>query len=194
MRERKLTRREVVEKLFAGLAAGAAWPLVASAHPIYGHLKNAALLDRADGADRAAEWKPLFLNARQNDVLVALSETMVPGSAKARVNRFIDLLLSVDIAEHQKQFLESLTAIETEAKKRFGRGFPVLSGDEREALLTGISQSESERPHFENLKEWIAGAYYSSEDGMRELGWDGNRAFAKFPGCEHGEGAHARPD
>jgi len=194
MHERKLTRREAVAKLFAGLATGGAWPLIASAHPLHEHLKNAALLDRADDADRANGWKPLFLDAKQNDALVALAETMVPGSTKARVNRFIDLLLSVDTREHQRQFLESLAAVEAAAKKRFGRGFPALSEDERDALLTGILQNEFQRPHFGNLKEWIAGAYYSSEEGMRELGWDGNRAFAKFPGCAHGEGAHARRD
>jgi len=36
------------------------------------------------------------------------------------------------------------------------------------------------------LKEWIVGAYYSSEQGMKELGWDGNFAFEKYPTCEHG--------
>jgi hypothetical protein len=44
------------------------------------------------------------------------------------------------------------------------------------------------RDHFENLKGWIVGAYYSSEIGMRELGWTGNVFFAAFPGCEHPEG------
>ena len=190
MQERKFTRREVVEKLLAGLAAGAAWPLVASAHPIHEHLRNAALLDRADDADRAGAWKPLFLNAKQNETLVELAEAMVPGSTKAQVNRFIDLLLSVDTVEHQKQFLESLGAVENEAEKCFGRGVRAISERERETLLTGISQIESQRPHFENLKEWVVGAYYSSEQGMRELAWDGKHAFAKFPGCEDADVAH----
>jgi len=38
---------------------------------------------------------------------------------------------------------------------------------------------------FENLKGWISGAYYSSEMGMRELGWTEDRVFGSFPGCEH---------
>jgi len=46
------------------------------------------------------------------------------------------------------------------------------------------------RKHFENLKGWISGAYYSSEAGMRELGWTEDRVFEKFPGCEHPEGHH----
>jgi hypothetical protein len=42
------------------------------------------------------------------------------------------------------------------------------------------------RDHFDTLKGWISGAYYSSEAGMRELGWTGTVMHEKFPGCEHG--------
>jgi hypothetical protein len=38
------------------------------------------------------------------------------------------------------------------------------------------------------LKAWIVGAYYSSEQGMRELGWNGNYAFESYPSCDHGDG------
>src|SRR5882762_7747902 len=120
---RKLTRREMVEKLLAGMAAGVAWPLIASSHPIHQHVKNDATLDRADAAQKAVHWKPLFLNSQQNEMLVALSESIVPGSAKAHVNRFIDLLLSVDSTENQQKFAGSLAAIDGEAQHRLGRGF-----------------------------------------------------------------------
>jgi len=35
--------------------------------------------------------------------------------------------------------------------------------------------------HFENLKGWISGAYYSSEMGMRELGWTPDGCLQVFP-------------
>ena len=187
---RKLSRREMVAKLLAGVAAGAAWPLIASAHPIHAHLKDGALLDRADVVQKAAGWKPLFLTVEQNETLTALSESIVPGSTKAQVNRFIDLLLSVDSKENQQKFVASFTAIETEGQKRFGRTFPTLTVREQEMLLTSISKEEVHHEHFDNLKEWISGAYYSSEEGMRELGWDGNYAFAHFPGCTHADESH----
>ncbi len=187
---RKMSRRELVAKLLAGMAAGAAWPLIASSHPVHSHLKNGALLDRADGVQKAVGWKPLFLSAEQNDSLVALSESIVPGSTKAQVNRFIDLLLSVDTAENQQKFVASLTAIEAEGLKRFGRGLRALTASEQEMLLTSVSTTDTHHEHFNNLKEWISGAYYSSEEGMRELGWDGNYAFAHFPGCTNAEGSH----
>jgi hypothetical protein len=45
--------------------------------------------------------------------------------------------------------------------------------------------------HFQNLKDWIAGAYYSSEPGMRELGWDGNMIHQELPRCTHPGGHQA---
>src|SRR5882757_8195987 len=135
----KLTRREMVEKLLAGMAAGVAWPLIASSHPIHQHVKNGATLDRADAAQKASNWKPLFLNPQQNETLVALSESIVPGSEKARVNRFIDLLLSVDSTENQQKSAASLAAIEGEAQKRFQRGHHQLSANEKDQLLTRLS-------------------------------------------------------
>lgn len=186
----KLTRREMVEKLLAGVAAGAAWPLIASSHPIHHHLMNGAALDRAEAAQKAAAWKPLFLDPQQNESLVTLSESIVPGSAEAHVNRFIDLLLSVDTTENREKFIASLAAIESEAQKRFGRAFHQLTVSERDVLLTKVSQEGAQREHFNHLKEWITIAYFSSEEGMRELGWTGNHAFRTFPGCEQGNESH----
>ena len=198
---RRLTRRELVQRLLAGAGAGVAWPLVAASHPIYAHLDNGAMFEEAEKLG-AIDWKPLFINAQQEETLAALADAIIPGSRKAQADRFIDLLLSVDTAEHQKSFLDSLAAFETESQKRFGRRFPALDAGEQNALLTDASTRPAKegatggdrkedsglRGHFENLKGWICVAYYSSEAGMRELGWTEDRVFEKFPGCEHPEG------
>jgi Gluconate 2-dehydrogenase subunit 3 len=183
-----LSRREIVQKLLGGMAAAGAFPLIASSHPIYRHLSNGVMFDRAEEMRDAPDWQPLFLNAGQDKTLATLSEMMVPGSATARVDRFIDLLVSVDTARHQREFVASLAAIEDEAKKRFARGFAQLTPSEQETLLTDFSTQEDHREQFHNLKAWIVGAYYSSEQGMRELGWNGNYAFESYPSCEHGDG------
>lgn len=196
---KRLTRREMVRRLLA--SAGAALPLVASSHPIYEHLANGAVFERAEKLV-AADWAALFLSSHQNETLVALAEAIVPGSKIAQVNRFIDLLLSVDTVEHKKTFVESLAAFDAESQKRFGKGFGSLGAGQQNRLLTDASagpakkdsaegdgkESSGLRGHFENLKGWISGAYYSSEAGMRELGWTGDYVFASFQGCEHPEG------
>jgi len=121
----RFTRRMMVERLLAGASAGAAWPLVATSHPIYGLLSSHAILDEVEKLG-AANWKPAFLSSPQDETLTAIAESIVPGSTKAQVSRFIDLLLGVDKPENQRKFLESLTALDAEAEKRFGKRFPVL--------------------------------------------------------------------
>jgi hypothetical protein len=162
-------------------------PLLASSHPIYQLLADDSTLARAEEMRRAADWKPLFLSTEQNATLVAVSEVVVPGSTGAKVNQFIDLLLSVDTAEHQRELATALAAVDDDAKQRFGHTFAGLAQSEQVTLLTDFSKGGEHQKAFHNLKEWIVGAYYSSEQGMRELGWDGNYAFESYPGCEHAE-------
>jgi hypothetical protein len=197
----RLTRREMVRRLLAGVGAGAAWPLVAASHPIYKHLADGAIFEEAEKLG-AADWKPLFLDAQQEELLAALSEAIVPGSGKAQVDRFIDLLLSVETAKHQNGFAESLAAFEAESQRQFAKRFPSLDASQQSVVLTAAASQPSKEDspsggpkpnpslhdHFENLKGWISGAYYSSETGMRELGWTGEYVFQSFPGCEHPEG------
>jgi hypothetical protein len=194
----RLTRRAMVRRL----ATGAVLPLVAAWHPIHELLRNDAILDEAEKLG-AADWKPLFLSTEQSDSLTAIAEGIVPGSTKAQVNRFIDLLLSVDAEKHKTEFVAALGAFETEAQTRFAKNFPALHENQKSELLTNASappakdnsegaDSRKKRQelnkHFENLKGWISVAYYSSEIGMKELGWTPDRVFASFPGCEHPEG------
>src|SRR5215470_80053 len=176
----RLTRREMVQRLLAGVGAGAAWPLASAAHPIYKLLRNDAILVEAEKLGKT-DWKPVFFNAQQNETLIALAESIVPGSTKAQVNRFVDLLLSVDKADNQQKFAESLMAFDAEAHTRFEKNFPSLSDNQKNSLLTEVSARPANpdssgsqttgkqatlHEHFENLKGWISGAYYSSEVGM----------------------------
>jgi hypothetical protein len=189
----------MVRRMLVG--AGAAWPLVVASHPIYEHLVNGEIFEEAEKLG-AVDWKPLFLSAQQDEMLATLAEAIVPGSRKAQVDRFIDLLLSVDTEKHKRNFEESLAAFEAEAQRGFGKNFPSLNAGQQNELLAdaaarpakkdssgGVQQENAGlHRHFENLKGWISGAYYSSEAGMRELGWTGDYVFETFPGCEHPEG------
>ena len=194
-----VSRREVLRTM---AAAGVALPLVTAGHPILAHLAN--FVDTANASLSAADWAPRFLTVKQNKTLICLAEAIVPGSSDAAVNRFIDLLLSVDTKENQTAFIEALQSLNSEATKEHGKSFSSLSAEAQTSVLTnaaekgptrsqqdGTSQPlvENSAPdvhsHFENLKGWIAGAYYSSELGMKELGWTANRVFAHFPPCEH---------
>jgi hypothetical protein len=210
-----MNRRQMVRRLLGSAGAAFALPGVGSAHPVHKHLRDAATLAEADAKVADAAWTSQFLDAHQNETLIVLAERIVPGSTRAQVNRFIDLLLSVDTVENQKRFINSLSAMDARALARFQHPFKALSEAEQNELLTeassaGPSQEPDKdwswsavpmnraaeqqpltlRDHFDHLKGWISGAYYSSEIGMRELGWTPDVFFESFPGCEHPEGHH----
>ncbi len=187
------SRRQWVRRMLAGttataatLAAGPAIWGEAGGHPMSAHLGNDALMDHAEAAAAAPAWAPLFLDAHQSSTLEALAERMVPGSTAAQVNRFIDLLLSVDELKNQRSFVDSLSTFEGLSLRHYGKPFVRASATEQDSLLASAASPTAADlfPHFQNLKTWIAGAYYTSEVGMKELGWTGDVFFNGLPGCQ----------
>ena len=187
--QRHISRRELAQALLASAAAGILSPLSSAAHPLHRYLSNSSLLDFADAHLSSETSKPLFLSAEQCAALDVLSEAIVPGSRKAQAASFIDLLLSAETHEVQRTFLASLSAVEASSNGTYHTKIVSLSSDQLRDLLTTLSAPDSaEHRYFNNLKDWISGAYYSSEIGMHELGWTPERVFSTFPGCSHADG------
>ena len=215
---RPLNRREWIARMLGGVTAGVAFPGLAAAHPVREHLAHSSTLELADASVAAANWTPEFLDSFQAETLATLAERIIPGASRAQADRFIDTLLSVDKLETQERFLNSLAAFESESMKKFGHSYKDLTESQQDAILAAASTAETGHPpivgrrrrrpapgpppvpsgpehdtlrdYFENLKGWVTGAYYSSEVGMRELGWTGDVMFESYPGCEH-PGGHA---
>ena len=163
----------------------------------------------------APAWQPEFLDRHQFETLQSLAELIVPGAARARASEFVDQLLAVDSQDDQRRFVSALGAFEAQARQRSGKPWTGLTDTEQMAILTEASTMASGTPaqkpwtrgepilpppatppafpttlrdQFDLLKGWIAGAYYSSEIGMKELGWTGHVFFDTFPGCTHPDG------
>ena len=206
----RLTRREVLQRVFAGIGATLAAPLAAGAHPVMRHLSR--LVSQPAGDD-AANWSPQFFDAKQNDVLIAISERMLPGASTVHVNRVIDLLMTVETDENRKQLAAALTALDEQAVKQFHSGVAKLPPDQVDEVLTFCAEQEPPhaehdddapgwklnvrtpltgtpnlRDHFENLKGWVVATYYSSEAGLRELGWNDDFYFEAPAECKHADG------
>lgn len=152
-------------------------------------------------------WKPTFLNESHNETLIALSDAIIPatdtpGAKEALVNRYLDLVLAGEPAESQQKFVASLNYIESESQRLFEKEFHSLTPEERDDLLRPLAYPQ--RPsfwgnkddpdpgveHFGRLKSMIAVAYYTSEIGERELGWDGSFTHGPFQGCAHPTTTH----
>lgn len=190
-----MPRRAALQALVSGAAAAFAFPAAIEAqHPIHQHLSDPARLEQAQQRAAVGGSAPLFLDAHQSKTLEMLAETIVPGSTGARVGPFIDQLLAVDSGANQRAFVGALGAFDMMAINRHRTAWVGLAAPQQEALLREASTADIKtsawRGHFQHLKDWIVGAYYSSEIGMRELGWDGNVVHTELPGCTHA-GGHA---
>ncbi len=152
-------------------------------------------------------WHPIFFNVHQNETLIALSDAIIPttdtaGAKTALVNRFLDLVLSVEPTAGQQQFVSALTWFDAGATERYKTNFVDLTEEEKKDLLNLVAwphtharwgESEASFPGYQNfslLKRWIVSAYYSSPIGLKEQGWDGWAARGTFSGCEHQPDGH----
>lgn len=195
-----MNRRDVLRSTVLGaLGATATVPLASARDLLAGH-------DASKDLERP-DWKPVFLDAHQNETLIVLSDLMIPasetpGAKEALVNRFLDLLMSAETAETQRAFIAALAYIDGDCMRRYNSAFVYVPREQQLEFLTLIAyphsfktwgEGQAEFPgqtHFEKLKNWIVGAYYSSPIGLKELGWDGTFPHGMFSGCDHSANEH----
>ncbi len=203
-----ISRRDLVRAALFTSAASALGPAFSFAQAVSSGLTPAA--QGEDGSTFLTEpnWKAVFLSDQQNDTLIALSDAIIPatgtpGAKQALVNRYLDLLLSVQPTKFQEQFVDALAFIDSESQVQFGKDFRLLTPDDQIWLLTPWAYprqpsswlEQEEKPnraqqHFQRLKALIAAAFYGSEIGQKELGWDGSIIHGAYEGCEHSTTSH----
>ena len=206
------TRRDLIRTaLYAG-AASAFAPAFSFAQSIEAGLTPAARGEDGSKVLTDPNWKPVFLNDHQNQTLIVLSDVIIPstdtpGAKEALANRFIDLLISVQPSDYQRRFTDALATIDSESQKEFGKDFRSLTTEDQVWLLTpwaypqrlshwtrrgedGDESPNNAEQSFDLLKSLISGAYYGSEIGQKELGWDGEFTHGPFEGCQHQDEKH----
>jgi Gluconate 2-dehydrogenase subunit 3 len=149
-----------------------------------------------------ASWSPVFLNPQQNEALIAISEAIIPatdtpGAKAALVNRFLDLVMSVEPPATQKAFTDALAWFDTTAQEHYKKTFANLPTEQRDDLLNLVAWPHTHArwgttengfagyQHFMVMKRWTVSAFYSSPIGLKEQGWDGWAPRGTFTGCEH---------
>jgi len=184
LRPFRIGRRAVLQSLATGVGAAVFAPQASAAHV---HHAAATAAKPADPAmATTADSTLLFLDRHSFDTLAALSEQIVPGSLATKVPEFLDRLLAVESIETQKRFTQALGAFEREARDAHGIPWKSLTAAQATALLTKIStqpDSDATRKAFDGIKGAVAETYFSTEAGMKELGWNGGIAFAPPAAC-----------
>jgi Gluconate 2-dehydrogenase subunit 3 len=206
-----MKRREMIRGSVLAGAAAALRPSLAAAQSA---AQASELTPAQNGVDASKDlaapgWKPLFLDEHQNETLIVLSDLIIPatdtpGAKEALVNRYIDLVLAAETRETQRAFMNSLGYLDGESMRRFKAAFRYLAREDQDILLHALAYprfgsgwagdtnavADPGHGHFEALKGRIMTAYYSSQIGEKELGWDGAFAHGPYQGCEHPEGEH----
>jgi len=160
------------------------------------------------GAHPASGYTLRTLNPHQNDTVVAMIDQIIPatdtpGAKGARVNEFIDVILTewAD-AEERKNFLDGLAGVDKQTNDLFGKNFVDASPAQQVTLLRSMDESVAAQrtrrmrhgntipeerdkqlhgEFFNVLKGITVHGYYTSE-----IGFSQELNLQIIPGAQHG--------
>lgn len=181
--ERRVSRRSALQGLAGTLGLGvAATGEAAEPHPLEAHIAQRPRTRSA--ATKTPAPAPEFLDAHQFATLTTIADLIIPGAVASESPRFIDHVLAVERPETQLRFVGALGAFDAAARERHQQPFIRLSAPQQSTLLETAASDQ-----LAHLKGWVSGAHYSSEAGMKELGYTGALFFTTFTdACTHADG------
>ena len=141
---------------------------------------------------------PLTFSDAQRRTAAALCDVIIPEDARSPsasalgVHDFLDEWISAPYPEqtHDKPIvLEGLAWLDAESKKRFGANFAALVRRQQTAICDDISYTERAKPEFRKAAEFFrkfrdltAGGFYTTPEGMKDIGYVGNVPLTTFDG------------
>lgn len=128
------------------------------------------------------DYQFLTLTPGQVTMVETLSELIIPstdtpGAKEAKVNQFIDLMLTRYLENREKQiFLSGLDELDDRSRESYGDLFVEVSEENQTKLLKWLEEKsttsrysgEGDKPFFMLLKELVVTGYYTSEIGASE--------------------------
>lgn len=140
--------------------------------------------------DEVAEWIDLraysFAGAR------AAAERLTPEQvALAEAYDGARLLRRIKARDPQKIYRDGLAWLDNESERRHQCGFLELREEQQTAILDAISDERkggevesAGAEFFHQIKDEIISGFYTSQMGLKELDYQGNRFYAESPGCK----------
>jgi hypothetical protein len=146
---------------------------------------------------QAGDLWPLTFSPKQRRLVILLCDIIVPAdehspaASALGVHDFIDEWISspyADQAADRKLILKGLEWLDAEAGRRGAATFAELDAKVQIDVCTGLSiaASEDRRKYpgsfFLRMRDLVAGGYYTTPAGMKELGYRGNVAMSQWNG------------
>ncbi|MBC7366481.1 MAG: gluconate 2-dehydrogenase subunit 3 family protein [Undibacterium sp.] len=142
-------------------------------------------------------WALTFTDA-QRRAAASLCDVIIPADAKSPaasalgVPDFIDEWVSAPYPDHVKDratVVDGLAWIDAEAQKRFTNDFADLVASQHRAICDDICYTPKAKPEFKKAAQFFAkfrdltsGGFYTTPEGMKDIGYVGNVPLATFEG------------
>ena len=143
----------------------------------------------------SAEKPAGFFTATELTTVRILADLIVPrdehsGSATdAGVPEFLDFVVT-EWPEHQTPIRGGLAWLDRESTRRFTRPFREISASEQTAILDDIAFPARAKPEmaagvqfFNAFRDLVLSGFYSSKEGVKDLGYIGNTFVTEWKGC-----------
>lgn len=141
------------------------------------------------------DW-PRKLSAHELATLAVLCDTIIPADTRSPaastvgVPAYINEYVSAPYDGQMRDLVRvrgGLAWLNTESGERFGKPFDRLSGAERRQICDDICYLPKAKPEFQAaarffdlVRDLTATGFYSTDAGMKDLGYIGNVALPKF--------------
>ncbi len=141
---------------------------------------------------------PLTFNDAQRRAAAALCDVIIPGDdkspapSKLGVPDFIDEWISAPYPGHdndKKIVVDGLKWLDAEAQKRFSNDFADLVLRQKTAICDDICSNSKAKPEFKEAARFFnrfryltSGGFYSTPEGMKDIGYVGNVPLKTFDG------------
>jgi hypothetical protein len=186
---RGLGRREAIRRLVgAGLVTATTAELAEgffNTHPSGG------------GPPGDSSYRPRFFADAEFQTVARLASLTIPsdetpGAREARVEEWIDFLLSESDEARRRLYRDGLARLGTLCQERHAESFLKLPEAAQVQVLQQLSEAQA--AFFQALKEDVVFGFYTSEIGLSELQWGGQTFHAECPGCNHPAHLNWQPD
>ena len=186
-----VSRRDVLKSLAIGAAASSVLRVIPAQAAEHAHHMIAA----EKAATKA--YAPKFFNAHDYKTLQTLCETIIPadadsgGAIEGGAPEFIDLLTSEN-TEYQRILSGGLLWLDSTCSDRYNAVFLDCSPAQQKEILdriayvnNGISDPSLSQAveFFSFLRNMTADGFFTSEIGIKYLGYIGSTFLKEFPGC-----------
>jgi hypothetical protein len=149
-------------------------------------------------AYKPGDYWPLVFTDAERRAAAVLCDIVIPADARSPsassvgVTDFVDEWVSAPYpgnVKDRKTILAGLDWLDAESRKRYGAVFAAATAQQREALCADISVDGDEDTgagsasrFFRRFRDLVAAGYYTTPEGMKEIGYVGNVPLARFEG------------